>query len=469
MLPEDVLLRIFYFDRLIYLDEEHDIPEYRVFWRWNRLAHVCQRWRSVVFGSPNFLDLKLVCLPGRRMELADIWPPLPIVVTNISYVYFLEDYDLDAAIVHHDRVCQINLFGLTNSRLQRLASTMQVQFPALTDIILFSPDRRQALALPDGFLGGSCPRLQTLRFHRIPFPALPKLLLSATDLVQLDLQNIPHSGYFSPEAIVTSLAVLANLTTLTIDFMSPLSQPDRGTRRPPPPIRIVLPALTLFYFKGVSEYLEDVVARIDAPWLDSIRITFFHQLIFDIPQLAQFMRRTTRLQAPNEAHVNFNDSGVQVGSLPLRLDFEDKSIEDKSRLSISCRDLDWQLSSLAQVFTSFFPSIYMVGHLYISAPRKLPSKWQDVTENVQWLEFFHPFIGVKSLYVCDEYAQCIAPALQEIVGERVTDVLPALESLFMEDLPPSGPRQAAQEAIGQFVAARQLSGHPVAVSDWDET
>ncbi|KAN0109365.1 hypothetical protein V8E52_009337 [Russula decolorans] len=38
--------------------------------------------------------------------------------------------------------------------------------------------------------------------HGIPFPGLPKLLLSATHLVQLWLANIPHSGYISPEAMV---------------------------------------------------------------------------------------------------------------------------------------------------------------------------------------------------------------------------------------------------------------------------
>ena len=461
-LPEDVLLRIFYFGRLTYLDEERgSFPGFRLFWRWHRLAHVCQRWRSVVFGSPNFLDLRLVCPPGRRMELADIWPPFPIVVTNINSKHKLEDYDFDATIVHHDRVCQITLLGLTSPRLQRLASAMQVQFQALIDLTLFFLDRHPALALPDGFLGGSGPRLQSLQFHSIPFPAFPKFLLSAPDLVRLDLQSIPHAGYFSPEAIVAGLAVLANLTSLSIGFESPRSHPDREIRRPPPPIHIVLPALTCLYFQGVSEYLEDVVARIDAPLLDSIWITFFHQLIFDIPQLAQFMRRTTRLQAPNEAHVDFNDYSVQIGSRPL-----ERASEDRSRLRFSCRDLDWQLSSLAQILTSFFPSVYMVEHLYISVPRNLPSQWQDVTENVQWLEFFHPFTGVKNLYVCEEYAQCIAPALQEIVGERVTDVLPTLEGLFLEDLPPSGP---VKEAIGQFIAARQLLGHPVAVSDWNRT
>ena len=60
----------------------------------------------------------------------------------------------------------------------------------------------------------------------------------------------------------------------------------------------------------------------------------------------------------------------------------------------------------------------------------------------------------------------VAPVLQELVEERVTDVLPALENLFLEELNPSGP---VQEAVGQFVAARQLLDHPVVVSRWNVT
>ncbi|KAH9990788.1 hypothetical protein BJV77DRAFT_1011270 [Russula vinacea] len=59
----------------------------------------------------------------------------------------------------------------------------------------------------------------------------------------------------------------------------------------------------------------------------------------------------------------------------------------------------------------------------------------------------------KNLYISENSAQCIAPALQELVGGRVTDALPALESLFLEDFAPSRP---VREAIEQFVAARQL-------------
>jgi hypothetical protein len=117
-----------------------------------------------------------------------------------------EDYDFDAAIVHQNRVCEIDLLHLTDSQLQQLALAMQEQFPALIHLTLFADFiAGPAPALPDGFLGGSAPSLQYLRLQSISFPALPKLLLSATELVRLTLWDIPYSGYISPEAIVTSL------------------------------------------------------------------------------------------------------------------------------------------------------------------------------------------------------------------------------------------------------------------------
>ena len=85
---------------------------------------------------------------------------------------------------------------------------------------------------------------------------------------------------------------------------------------------------------------------------------------------------------------------------------------------------------------------------------------------MQWLELFHPFSTVKNLYVCKEFTNCIASALQELVGKRVIDALPALESLLLEEPQPSGP---VQEAIGRFVGARQILGHPVTVSQWNRT
>ena len=466
ILPDDILLHVFLIDG----QEDHYMPKMLFFlhpeledyvrvqrlpWKWHRLVHVCRRWRSIVFASPVSLDLRLVHGLWTRVELTGIWPPLPIIITN-RFDRFNhidgphtegwpdppEDFDFDAAIVHPNRVREIRLFYLPKSIFQRLisATQMQEQFPALAHLVL----HRHGLgydyhspALPDGFLGGSAPLLQSLGLDSIPFPALPKFLLSATHLVRLILQRIPHSGYFSPEAIITSLAGMPNLESLFIQFRSPLSRPHRDSRRPPPHTRIVLPALTQFKFKGVSEYLEDFVVRIDAPLLGTIHIIFFHQLIYDIPRLAQFMGRTTRFQEVKEAYVQFDDYNVHVNStLSSRYTFE-----RESGLEISCRTMDWQLSSVAQVFTSFFPSIYMVDRLYIYNPGyNMPwgYKPNDI-DDILWLEIFHPFTGVNNLYISEGFASTIARALQELVGSRTMEVMPNLQSIFLAVLKPSEP------------------------------
>ena len=84
---------------------------------------------------------------------------------------------------------------------------MQEPFPTLIHLKLAPSYIYPLPFLSDGFLGRSAPHLRSLELHSIAFPALPKLLLSAADLVDLTLRNIPNSGYVSPEALLTCLAV----------------------------------------------------------------------------------------------------------------------------------------------------------------------------------------------------------------------------------------------------------------------
>jgi hypothetical protein len=124
-----------------------------------------------------------------------------------------------------------------------------------------------------------------------------------------------------------------------------------------------------------------------------------------------------------------------------------------------------QLSSLVQVCSSSFSQVLSpaVEHLYIIQERTSLSRWQDNFESRRWLELLRSFTAVKDLYISQEFVPRIARALQALVDERVTEVLPALQSLFLDDpLPP----RSVQKTIGQFVAARQLSSQPIAVFHW---
>jgi hypothetical protein len=448
VLPDIALLDIFDF----YLYEEQIEA-------WHTLVHVCQKWRNVIFGSPHRLDLRLHCKARSPVrEMLDVWPLLPIAVWSNGHRIWGMD-NVIAALEHNDRICEIGLFDIPTSQLEKVLEAMTQPFPALTRLHLRSR-HETAPVDPNLFLGGSAERLQTLWLNCIPFPELPKLLLTAPHLVDLDLRRIPHSGYISPEEMVTGLSVLTRLERLLIGFESPRSRPDQRSQRHglPPPTRALLPVLTKLCLFGVSEYLEDLVAQIDAPLLNKLAITFFNRLIFHTPQLARFISRTPKLEAQDEARVAFSDWDVSV-TLPHP---SDGALE----LGVSCRQSEWQLSSLAQVCSVSFPRalIPVVEHLFIFEDGFPRLRWQDDIENSQWLELFHSFTAVKYLYISSEFTPRIAPTLQELVIEKVIEVLPALQSLFLEGPSPSGP---VQEYIGQFVAARQLAGHPIAVSRWE--
>ena len=77
-----------------------------------------------------------------------------------------------------------------------------------------------------------------------------------------------------------------------------------------------------------------------------------------------------------------------------------------------------------------------------------------------------PFTAVKNLYLSEKIASHIMPALQELARGRSTEVLPTLQNIFLEEPQPSG---TVQEGIQQFVAARQVTSHPIAVSRWDSS
>jgi hypothetical protein len=453
ILPDDVLLEIFdqYVTRLhiSYLDQ-HVVA-------WHKLVHVCQRWRYVVFHSPRRLDLRLRCTDRTPVtNMLDIWPALPIVISTVYPPSASGVTNIISALQQHNRVCTIYIDGVPNSLLKEFAA-MQEPLPALKEMWLWSYDEN-APVLPDSFLGGSAPSLRSLNLLRIPFPGLPKLLLSTHNLVYLYLQNIPRSGYISPEAMVTALSTLTRLEKLFLRFLSPRSQADRASRRPPPLTRVSLPALTSLEFKGDSEYLEDIVSRLEAPLLIHAEIKFFNQLIFDTPLLRHFISRTTTFREAYRAYISCQEDTVLFSLYSQNGTDEEATV----MLRISCEPLDWQISSLAQVCSTSFPPLPALEHLHIDIETDPHSslEWQDDMEDTQWLELLHPFTSVKDLRLCKDSVAFIALSLQDLSGERITEVLPALENLFLEGPQPSGP---VKEAIGKFIAARQLSGCPVTV------
>ena len=240
-LPDVVLLEIFDF----YFVEVYDVYDVD---DWHTLVHVCRRWRNVVFSSPRRLHLQLLCKPGRPVtEMLDIWPKLPIFVLydDTSYPVVKETDNVISALKLKGSVSRIDLtVSSSPATWEKFAAVMQDPFPMLEDLSL--QHHNMTPIISDSFLDGSAPRLQNLFLGDILFPALPNLLLSATDLVDLFLWDIPHSGRISPEAMVTYISVLIRLKSLSLRFRSPRSRPDSVGRFLHPLRRtlLLLPILT---------------------------------------------------------------------------------------------------------------------------------------------------------------------------------------------------------------------------------
>jgi hypothetical protein len=310
ILPDDVLLGIFDFYVNIMRLSYRGKPGIEA---WQSLVHVCRRWRSLVLGSPRRLNLQLYCTPETpARDTLDVWPALPIIVSGCTYV--LGTDNVITVLGQSNRVCRVHLLGF-DQQSEEVFTAMQVPFPELTDLRLSSLFTTSVI--PDSFLDGSAPRLRFFTLDSIPFPGLPKLLSSATHLVQLWLENIPRSGYILPEAMVALLSVLSSLRILCIGFQSHLfpSRPARESQTLPPQKCSILPTLDEFHFKGVTGYLYQLVTLIDAPQLDEIHITFFNVVSFDCSRLAQFITRTPTLRAHDEAHVQFDNFDTSVALL----------------------------------------------------------------------------------------------------------------------------------------------------------
>ena len=440
MIPDDILLEIF--------DLYKEAEDYGFVWNWSTLLHVCRRWRQVVFTSPLRLYLRILCTYriAARNNL-DIWPAFPIVIDYFPHGIATDDEFEDNIIAefkHRDRVYDVKL-SVTCSELEKITSVMQEPFPVLTGLHIHSRDLH-ASVLPAKFLGGSASCLQVVDLDGIPFPALPTLLLSTSDLVTLYIRNIPPTGYISPEAMVM---VLAALPSFIIHFQSATSRPDRI--HPPSPVtRSVLSALTYFLFEGASEYLEDLVVRIDAPQLDQINIYYLNQLVdFQVVQISKFIEHSI---GPKLTLFKYAQVSFYSGRVIFNMSYENGPCPEQRSTTIICQGIDWQVSHMAQVLSQFPVALLLSAAVHLKLG--VDTEWVSPTvgmDEVDWRLLLLQFSTMKTLHVAQEISGHVALALEHMV----TGALPSLDLILLEGQPAS--------SVETFVTTRKVSGRLVTI------
>ena len=337
---------------------------------------------------------------------------------------------------------------------------MEAPFPGLTSLSLWldkEPSACTVPVLPNAFLGGYAPHLRELSLIGIPFPNLPGLLSTTRGLTSLRLLEVPDTGYISPHAMATCLSRLANLAVLCLEFRFPTPRPDNERRHPLPldRNRATLPTLTRFNFRGPSDYLEDLLARIDAPSLYHVDITFFNQLSFQVPHLSRFIGRMEMLKSAKVAEMESSfGSGVSIKLDQGSANPTEGTVGHPLSLCISCGVLDWQIASMAELCSQ--SSVFSrVERLDVRADYlRLGYRWKD--ESVPWVELFRSFTSVETLSISGELCPHVAHALEVVATEMVAEVLPELRVLHFECS-----RKSA--SVEDYVAVRKKFSRPVDV------
>jgi hypothetical protein len=417
------------------------------------LVRVCRRWRYLIFGSASHLRLCLVCRRGTPVaDMLAHSPPLPLIIHHDYWDHDLTAEDEEGillALRHRNRVCRIRLF-MPVASLQKLITAIDDEFPALEFLDIGPPAKHNTpLILPATL---EAPNLRYLWLDHFAPPIGSRLLATATGLVRLFLRWIHPSTYPHPNHLLQPLSVLPQLEELGIGFSSPVPNRDLERQLLNTPIitYVTFPNLHWFTFWGVSAYLEALLPHMTTPLLERLEIHFFNQLSFFVPRLLQFST-TTENPGYSNATIIFYHRAVFVSL------FSPEAGTVYFIVEVICEHLDWQVSSMAQIFNILSPlSSTVVNLSLVYGEHNLSSEGHNQADRTQWRELLGSFRNVKTLRVHDGLVEEVSHSLR-YDGEPPLELLPELNELIC----PQGSHN--NKTFATFIDEREVAGQPINV------
>jgi hypothetical protein len=377
-------------------------------------------------------------------------PPLPLVIDYQGTDITGEDEEaIILALEQRDRVRRIR-FNLPVLELQKLIMAIDGEYPILQYLIFVEPpkDKSTVLILPETL---QTPHLRHLAIGcSIPmrFP-----LLGTAGLVILNLGLHHPSTYFQPTVLLESLSSMPQLEMFLIFFFFSIPNRDveRQLMRTPIMTNVTLPNLRFFALRTVSAYSEAVLSRITASRLENFQICYPKQLTFSVPQLVQFIGRTENFRF-DRAEFHFLINRVFVRVNPPQTNTPD----DAFSMLVHCWHLDWQVSSVSQIFNALSQICSAVEHLtLVHEVHSQSSEEHNGVDRIEWRKLLRSFSNVKTLFIEDGLVMELSRCLRLDDGEHPLEVLPELQELTYSG---SG---NADDAFTPFIDARLNAGRPV--------
>jgi hypothetical protein len=380
-------------------------------------------------------------------------PPLPLIVgysdtsgtRTLAHKY--ED-NIHLGLQQNGRVRRATLRAPSSS-LRILLELMNKPFPRLEDLSLLSTTTEIALVLPEAL---QAPSMSRLSLQGIGLSKGPSPLSSMIALSTLSLTHIRDSCYFAPGSLVTQLQDLLCLEELSIGFSIPIPLPSSQRELLPTPIPpVTLPALRRLTFRGMSVYLDNLVAQIKTPLMEQLSLTLFFELAFTLVNLAAFIRTTEGLRCL-VAQVIFNKERVSIDA-----GHHGQWVTGKCGLhvNVTCESLDRQIYSATQVCSAIGKVLSTVEELALDLDVNGMALGQENTlNNMLWHELLLPFIGVKKLHIGSSLTLELCRALVSVAGRLVLELLPELQEVDIQPI-------VGFEAFSGFVKTRESIGRPV--------
>jgi hypothetical protein len=450
---------------------------------WYKLAHVCKRWRSVLFAFPIRLGITLVC--NSRIPVADLLagsPPLPIIV------YWGNPETLDSkesvqnvhlALQHRDRVCRIKLY-MPEESLRDVFASMEGTFPMLETLQLYCSSMKNSQGkLPSGFVAPNLRHLQLSDLTLLPPLQSSPLLNGVTthpSIVSFYLGEITPD--LSPKRLAEMLSLMPNLKNLKIGLLLTASAQQRQRVNQDQKAQQVsrstlLADLEELQFKGNSEYFEGIAALISAPFLQRLSITFsntfsnalvhtsnstptpasgptavFRFLPTLISEASNLRFHHARVRYRDGFSIVMDHNELWSGRGAFELKFDPVT-------SIS----DQEMELVGQVCGLLSPMPATVQSLLIEDAENDDSKFK--IERQAWHDLLRLFDNVKTLRVARRFVDELDRALQPDAGDnnegrwtKILTLLPRLQEIV---------RYGSENEFAAFVEARRMAGLPVRV------
>ena len=453
-LDNDSLLQVFCHYRL-----KHE-EDWNLRHTWRKLAHVCQRWRYLMFDMWFHLDMSLLLtIYSPSINTLCHLPPIPLFIDFPNHgtrnMSRKDEENICFGLQWVDRVRQVDLRAPPSS-FRMWFGQMNQLFPRLGGLSLLSKGTEEDLVLPETF---QAPDLRRLALHGIGLSTRSILLPSAIALSTLSLTHIGASSYLSPGHLVKQLQGLPHLEDLSIGFAIPIPLPStEGILLPAPIPPLTLPSLRRLTFRGVGVYLDNLVAQINAPLLERLNLTLLFELAFTLVDLTEFIRRTEGFASGcPDFQVKFKKDGVYVDAGHKRSDYHEPWDIKTLSVYVNCESLDWQIDSAAQVCRALGKVLSTVEVLSLDLDvDAMPSDWENMLDDILWHELLLPFTGAKRLYIGSSLTLELSRTLASVIGDLVLDLLPELQEL---EVPVT--IDQATNLYSMFVQARESVGRPV--------